>query len=154
MYKFVLLIAATFVFASCMKDYNQRYLYDGHYVEFEEATTKSNAAGKDYVVAAETVRPGKNVEVQVNLVSAPFDKAQIVKYRVVPEQTTAVNGTDYQIEGNGTLEFAAGTNIGKIIIKPTPAGTGQTLLVLELEGNELIKPSKNYKKIAVQCVYP
>lgn len=154
-YKLIIVLISVLFASSCMEDYNERYLLKDYFVEFEEATQKSKAVGKDYVIAAETIkRFGEPVLLQVNLVAPQFEVDQLIKYRVVEEETTAVQGLDYQIDQFGELLFKANSSFSTILVWPTTKGKGETILVLQLEGNEMIKSSKNYEKIAIRCVYP
>lgn len=140
---------------SCMEDYNDRYFLKEHFVEFEEATMRGKALGKDYVVAnGKVTADGEGVVLQVNLVGAQLDVDQAVKFQVVTDETTAVAGRDYTLSDETSLAIPANSSFGYITVSPTATGEGETLLVLELLGNELIKPSENYKKLAVICSYP
>lgn len=153
-YKLLLVLISVLFASSCMEDYNERYLIEDYFVEFEEATQRNKAVGKDYVISTEIIKPGNNkILLQVNLVGPQFETDQLVKYRVVADQTTAVQGVDYQIEKLGELIFKANSSIGTIELSPTTNGIGETILVFQLEGNDIIKPSINYEKLAVRCVY-
>lgn len=155
-YKLLIALISVVLFSSsCMEDYNERYLMNDYFVEFEEATIKSKAVEKDYVISAETIKSeGKDILVQVNLVGPQFQEDQIINYQIVEDETTAVEGRDYNIESIGKLLLKASSSIATMKISPTSTGIGETLLVLKLEGNNMIKPSENYKKIAIRCVYP
>ena len=154
-YKLLTILISILFVSSCMEDYNERYLLKDYFVEFEEATFSNRAVGKDYVISKNIIKPkSSKILVQVNLVGPQFSSDQIVKYQVVADQTTATQGKDYQIEGLGDLVFKANTSIATIEISPTTNGEGETILVLQLMGNNTIKSSKNYEKLAIRCVYP
>lgn len=153
-YKLLIILITLLFVSSCMEDYNERYLLKDYFVEFEEATSSSRAVGKDYVISKGQIKPNNKILIQVNLVGPQFSSDQLVKYQVVADQTTAIQGKDYQIESLGDLVFKANTSIATIEVSPTTNGTGETILVLQLMGNNIIKSSKNYEKIAIRCVYP
>ncbi len=154
-YRFIYFLLLIILLTSCMEDYNERYFIKEHFVEFEEATLGNKAIGKDYVISRQILSPkSQQITLQVNLVGAQFNSLQKLRYRIDSLETTAVLDKDFRIEYFGELYFEANSSIAFIEIKALPTGKGQTLLVLELEGNEIILSSENYKKLALRCSYP
>jgi len=154
-YKAILFLLLTVATSSCMEDFDQRYLFDKMcFIEFQEATIKGKELGKQYVTSSQILSPqNKKVRVQVNLVGKPRDEKTVIKYRVDDILSSAVKKRDYSIENFGELSFEAGKNIAYIEIEATEVGEGNTLLVLQLVGNDLVNPSENYKYIAIKCQY-
>lgn len=147
----ILLLSAN----ACMERYDDRYYIRDYFVEFEEATTKSKAVGKDYVLSSGSItEDGETLRIQVNLVGAPLESEQVIQVRVVEEETTAEQGKDYQLSSDASIRFAPGSNIAYLEITPGTGGTGSSLLVLELTGNDLIQASENYKQLGIPCTYP
>src|SRR5690606_35782478 len=81
---------------------------------------------------------------------------QTISYRVVPEETTAIEGLHYNIPNNGTFVIPANSTTGylSLDVLDFPAETGTNTVVLELIGNDQIKVSENYKRIGVPILLP
>jgi len=152
-YTFLLIALCLLFSSSCMEDFNDRYFIKDYYVEFEEATTKNVAVGEDYVISDQVLSAdNQQVSIQLNLLGPRSSVEQKVAFKVSSEQTTAVSGQDYEIESTDVV-IPAGKHTATIHVKNSSSGSGETILVLELEGNELVKPSTNYKKIGIRCQY-
>lgn len=105
------------------------------------------------------------VKLRVNLVGRQFTTDQVINYQVivpapVPPDTTpvpvspnmlAVSGTHYTT--GGTFTIPANSSFGEItitIVNPGASSTNPREVHLELVGNADIKPSENYKRIAIR----
>ena len=152
-YTFLLIALCLLFSSSCMEDFNDRYFIKDYYVEFEEATTKNVAVGEDYVISDQVLSAdNQQVSIQLNLLGPTSSVEQKVAFKVSSEQTTAVSGQDYQIDDTEVI-IPAGKHSATIELKSSSSGDGESILVLELVGNDLIKPSANYKKIGIRCRY-
>lgn len=152
-YTFLLIALCLLFSSSCMEDFNDRYFIEDYYVEFEEATTKNVAVGEDYVISDQVLSAdNQQVSIQLNLLGPTSSVEQKVAFKVSSEQTTAVSGQDYQIDDTEVI-IPGGKHSATIELKNSSSGYGESILVLELVGNDLIKPSANYKKIGIRCRY-
>lgn len=120
-------------------------------VEFDAATWQSKAPGKTYPVLGPLDKGSGVTSFKVNLVGEQRSTAQTVKYRVVPEESTAQEGLHFELQDNGELEIPANSSVGEAVVNVLdfPPGAGTVLLVLELTGNEELKPNENYKRVGV-----
>lgn len=156
--KLFLILSCSLILLStgaCMENYNDRYYIKDYFVEFEEATTKGKALGQTYVLSSQGLSTDEEtLRIQINLVGAPLESEQVIHFRVLEDISTAVQGKDYQLPEDNAIHFPANTNIAYLEINPGNQGSGESLLVLELIGNELIQPSENYKQLGISCKYP
>lgn len=144
-------LVMVFVLGSCIE---QNYpIWEGAEVEFQNAVTTAPVAGQNYprVTVANTVG---TVNLQVNLVARQRASDETITYRVVPEGTTAVAGTDYNV--SGTLTIPANSSFGTLSVAVVNTGAigGSVDLLLELEGNATIQPSENYKRVQLRITRP
>lgn len=144
-------LVMVFVLGSCIE---QNYpIWEGAEVEFQNAVTTAPVAGQNYprITVANTVG---TVNLQVNLVARQRASDETITYRVVPEGTTAVAGTDYNV--SGTLTIPANSSFGTLSVAVVNTGAigGSVDLLLELEGNATIQPSENYKRVQLRITRP
>lgn len=144
-------LVMVFVLGSCIE---QNYpIWEGAEVEFQNAVTTAPVAGQNYprITVANTVG---TVNLQVNLVARQRASDETITYRVVPEGTTAVAGTDYNV--SGTLTIPANSSFGTLSVAVVNTGAigGSVDLLLELEGNANILPSENYKRVQLRITRP
>lgn len=152
---FLLSMLVLSTFFACQKDFNERYLLTDNNIEFEDAATTTVAVGKNYPIVTRTISPtNTEVSFQVNLSGSQFSEDQTLAFRIVDSETTSVEGRDFTIAGGKTFVLAKGSSKGSIKIQALGTGVGSTLLVLELVGNDKIKMSKNYSRVALRCIYP
>jgi hypothetical protein len=133
--------------SSCFKD--QRVFFNDSLVEFNETVTRTPALGVNYPIIA--LRAGQGaVSTQVNLVGAQRPEAQAIRVSVDAQASTAREGVHYRLTNGGVVTIPANSSFGslqfEVLPVAIPAGQNFTL-VFVLEGNEQIKPSKNYARI-------
>lgn len=135
----------------CFKNYEEDFLFKGMVVEFDAATWTSKAPGKTYPIVGPLDKASGVAKFKVNLVGAQKPTAQTVKYRVVTTESTAQEGLHFELEDNGELQIPANSSVGEasIDVLDFPPGAGTVLLVIELEGNDELKPSENYKRLGI-----
>jgi hypothetical protein len=146
---FIFSLVMVFVLGSCIE---QNYpIWKGAEVEFQAAVVNAPVSGQSYprLTVANDVTGGV-VNLQVNLVAEQRANDETITYRVVPEGTTAVAGTDFNV--SGSLTIPANTSFGtlSVAIVNTGAIGGSVDLLLELEGNATIVPSENYKRVQLR----
>jgi hypothetical protein len=153
MKKILALLSFALVFASssCIE---QNYVtWQGAVVEFQDAVVRNPAAGVTYprITVANTVG---SVNLQVNLVAAQRTSDETITYRVVPEGTTAVAGTDFAV--SGSLVIPANSSFGTLTVNIPNTGAigGAVDVLLELEGNAQIPASQNYKRVQLRITRP
>jgi hypothetical protein len=94
-------------------------------------------------------RTSGTVTFRVNLVGAPMNVEQTLTVSVVSDKTTAIAGTHFTVPTS--VVIPAGESFGFLdvpILNPG-ASAGSVNLVLQIDGNEKVKPSENYKKIGL-----
>lgn len=165
---FALVALAT---TSCIE--NEEITFKGELVEFDVTTWNANTTGKTYPIVNR--KPGENrvlltsdpllyrtsgtIKLRVNLVGAQMDTDQEINYVVVPNETYASGTLNAQpaVEGthfNTARKFVipAKSSFGYIDIEILNPGTSldtEKLIVLELQGNDRIKPSENEKTVGI-----
>ncbi|WP_439881263.1 hypothetical protein ACSX1A_19245 [Pontibacter sp. MBLB2868] len=104
-------------------------------------------------------RTSGTVQLRVNLVGHQSDVAQELTYVVVPNETyasgtinadAAVQGTHFNVSGKVTIP--ANSSFGYIdveILNPGTALATEKLIVLELAGNDKLKPNPLDKRVAI-----
>ncbi|UJP65205.1 DUF4843 domain-containing protein [Mongoliitalea daihaiensis] len=138
-------------FSSCIEqDYA---LWEGSLVEFQQAVVLNPVAGQTFPRVTVPNTQG-SVNLQVNFVSAHRANDEVITYKVVPEGTTAVAGTDYTITGTATIPANSSFATVTVNIVNTGAIGGSVDLLLELEGNATIQPSERYKQVQVRITRP
>ncbi|MVM34901.1 DUF4843 domain-containing protein [Spirosoma sp. HMF4905] len=148
----IVLLAQT----SCFKEndflYNKKTV-----VEFQATVVTSFAVGKTYPLLP--IKNGAGAQTtQVNLVGAQRNTDEVIKFSVDKDNTTAVEGVHYSLNG-GTFTIPAKSSFGScsvnILTGAAPTGTTQTVdLVLILEGNGSdITPNENYKKVGYRISF-
>ena len=147
----LLSFALVFAFSSCIE---QNYVtWQGAVVEFQDAVVRSPAAGATYprITVANTVG---SVNLQVNLVAAQRTSDETITYKVVPEGTTAIAGTDFAV--SGSLVIPANSSFGTLTVNIPNTGAigGSVDVLLELEGNAQIPASQNYKQVQLRITRP
>ncbi|GAB3199127.1 hypothetical protein ABID22_001804 [Pontibacter aydingkolensis] len=169
---FIFIALIAFSATSCIE--NEDIVFKGELVELDAATWNANTAGKDY--PALTRVPGENrvivtstdplisrtsgkIKLRVNLVGAQVDTDQEIRYEIVPNETwvSGTNNAQPAIEGTHfktgrTMVIPANSSFGYIeveILNPGTALDTQKLILIELQGNDRIKPSKNEKRVGL-----
>src|SRR5690606_37019734 len=97
----MLLVLSTL--ASCFKDFTEDFLFTEKMVEIDAATWESKAPGKTYPIKGPYGKGSGVQTYQVNLIGGLMPTDQTISYRVVPEETTAIEGLHYNIPNNGTF---------------------------------------------------
>jgi hypothetical protein len=86
----------------------------------------------------------------VNFVSPQKESDESFTYRVVADETTAIEGTHYNISGQAVIPANSSFADVQIQILNPGAGIGSVDLVLELVGNGAVKASKRYKRVGIR----
>ena len=143
----ILLVTLT----GCFKDYKEDFLFRDAQVEIDIASKESNAPGKGWPVMPTYDKGSGTKTFQVNLIGGVKPEAQVIRFRAVPEESTAVEGLHYSLPANGTFEIPANSSTGTLSVNilDFPATSGSASLVLELVGNEQIKAAANYKRLGI-----
>jgi hypothetical protein len=170
--KIIFLLASfgVLVFSSCIKN-DPVTIASNKYVEFDATVLNTPITGQVYPVLTRVPAYGASVvssnptisrtsgavKFRVNLVGPQQPTDQTINYRVVATPSLpsgvspAVAGTHYN---TGTsFVIPANSSFGEITINVVNTGVSSTTpvgLVLELLGNDAVKPSENYKFLGVQ----
>ncbi|WP_291778944.1 DUF4843 domain-containing protein [Cecembia sp.] len=136
---------------SCIE---QNYpIWEGAEVEFQDAVVRTPTPGQTFPRIAIGNDVGA-VNLQVNLVARQRPNDETINYRVVPEQTTAVQGTDFNV--SGSLVIPANSSFGTVTVDILNTGAigGFVDVMIELEGNSDIIASENYKQVQLRITRP
>jgi hypothetical protein len=146
-----LLLGFIIFLEGCMEQ-NQP-IWEGAFVEFQTAVINAPVPGEIYprILVSNSVG---TVDLQVNLVAAQRSIDEVISYRVVPEGTTAQEGTDFEV--SGTLIIPANESTGNLEVEIINSGvSGESIDILfELEGNENIQANPNYKQVQIRINRP
>lgn len=136
--------------SACFKNYDERYHYTTPTIEFENAVSLSKAAGKNYPILPAKQKPANGVvKYRVNYFGTQPASAVTLSFRVVPTETTAVEGTDYRLPNGTTFTVSKGSSFGYVEVEALNTITGTPLLVLELTGTDKVKTADLYKTIGI-----
>lgn len=169
------MLLMVFVLTSCVK--NEEILMKENLIEFDAATYNSNALGKVYPIVRQVPpygfailtssplisRTSSTLEFRVNVMGPQSPNVREIIYKVVPGETftqtisgvsrtavAAVRGTDYTTSGRVTIPANSSFGIISVTItNPGVALPNDLLIVLELEGNEELKPSNADKQLGI-----
>lgn len=140
--------------SGCFKDYNERHLFTKQMIEFEDAVTLNNAPGKNYPVLSPIYYQDSIKRFRVNFFGEPPSGEQTLNFKVVEDETTAVEGKDFEFPNGTSFRVKADSSYGYIDVQVLSDGSGTTLLVLELLGSSEVAPAKNYKTIGIPISFP
>jgi hypothetical protein len=161
--KLFIYILPFLVLVSCIE--NEKVLWGDSLVEFDATVLNAPALGKDYpllirvpvygraVVAANPAitRASGTISFRVNFVSPQRANAETIGVAVVESETTAVSGTHYTISNSITINANSSyADFTVTVIDPGESSDTPVNLVVELQGNETIKPSANYKRLGIR----
>lgn len=143
---------------------NEPTLWKGALVEFDATVLNAPAPGKTYPLivrvppygfAASSTgttinRSSGDIKFRINFVGAHRTNDEVIQLAVVPEETTAQENVHYTMPTS--IVIPAGSSYAELTISILNPGAGPTPvdLVLELVGNESIKPSENYKTLGIR----
>jgi hypothetical protein len=157
----------TLLLSSCIEQ--DELLFEDSVVEFDASTweAKSVVGGvaKNYLLLTRVpkygwptttadpliARTSGTVKLRVNLVGAQRSTAEEVTFKVVPEETTAIEGVHYTTTGKVTIP--ANSSFGELEVKILNPGTSSATpvnLVLQLDGNASLPASANYSRLGIQ----
>lgn len=158
----MLLFAAIISFSGCIKQEN--YVIQGLQVEFDAASWNARSAGVTYPILNRVPpygmpvsttdplisRTSGTIRFRVNLIGAQQSSQQTLNYSVFATGTTAVSGTHFTIPG--TIVIPPNSSFGEAvvnIINPGVSSATPVTLVLEVTGNNLVKPATELNKIGI-----
>lgn len=145
-YKFTFFIALFAFASSCIEDIDQTRIFEGDpLVEFNSPVSNANYNRLTNAGAGAITE-------RVNLIAPHFTSDQTLTFRVDSELTTAEAGVHYNLLSNGTFVIPANSSFGdagiEVLGTAIPAGSTR-VVVLELVGNAVIKPSENHKRVRI-----
>lgn len=168
---FFLILAIPVFLGSCIKN-SPVTIGNELYVEFDATVLNTPITGQTYPVLRNVpvygaaVVPASNpaitrasgtVKFRVNLVGAQQSTDQVIGFKAVATPVlpagvaAAVSGTHYTV--TGTVTIPANSSFGEVtvtIVNPGVSSATPVGLVLELTGNETVKPSANYRFLGIQ----
>jgi hypothetical protein len=161
--KLALLTAIVVSLGSCIK--NDPILFKESVAEFDATVLNTPATGATYpllvrvpvfgfaVAAANPAitRASGAIGFRINLASAQFDTDQVLNISVVTDKTTAIAGTHYTIPAKVTIP--AKSSYGTLtvtVVNPGVSSLTPVDLVVQIDGNDQVKPSENYKRLGIR----
>lgn len=147
----LLLFLVSTITTGCFKDFKKDHLFKESLIEFDAATWLSNAPGKTFPIIGPLDKGGGEFNYQVNLLGEQKAIPITLQYRVVADESTAIEGVHYKLKDDGRFTVDGNSSTGNILIEilDFQAESGTNLLVLELVGGEGVSVSQNYKRIGV-----
>jgi len=159
----IIYVAVVFIgllMTSCFDD--REVLFEGKLIEFDDAVLRAKASGQNFPILPSVGRAVGTPTYKVNLVSSQLTANENVNFSIEAVPTAllndntiaAVEGTHYSLNGS-SFTIPANTSVvsfgGVNVLADFPAEAGKTaLLVVRLDGNETIKPSENFRRIAIR----
>lgn len=143
----------TILLSGCFKDYEERYLFDENRLEFEDAVINGNASGKTFPILGPVPAEQGKATFRVNMTGEQSNRDRVLSFRIVPEETTAVDGRDFTLPHGNEFVIPANSSFGFIEVDLLPDGSGSPTLVLELLPQEDMKVLDRYHKIGLRFVY-
>ncbi|WP_373495888.1 DUF4843 domain-containing protein [Aquiflexum sp.] len=139
-------------------------LFEDSLIEWDATVMNSPALGKDYPILIRVPRPTfalstsdplitrrtGSVSLRVNFVSPQKESEESFTYRVIAEETTAVEGVHYNFAGQAVIPANSSFADVQVQILDPGAGAGPVDLVLELIGNGTVKASERYKRVGIR----
>ncbi len=150
---FYLAYSVLFLLTGCFKDFEERYLFEENRLEFNDAVLNGNASGRTYPVLGPRPAADGNLIFQINMTGKQTNHDRKFKFRVVADETTAVEGRDYQLLHGDEYTIPANSSFGQIEIEVLPDGSGSPTIVLELLPTDDVKVMDRYHKIGCRFVY-
>lgn len=155
-------VVISLVVSSCIE---QEYtLFEDSLVEWDATVMNNPVLGKDFPLLARVPRPTfalapsdplitrrtGTLSLRVNFVSPQKGNDEVISFRIVTDETTAIEDVHYAVGEQVTIKANSSfADVEVQILDPGP-GTGSVDLVLELVGNSTIKPSERYKRIGIR----
>lgn len=150
---FYLAYSILFLLTGCFKDYEERYLFEENRIEFDDAVKNSNASGRTYPILGPRPAADGKLVFQVNMTGRQASQDRKLKFRVVADETTAIEGRDYRLPHGDEYTIPANSSFGRIEVELLPDGSGSPTIVLELLPTDEIKVMDRYHKIGTRFVY-
>lgn len=150
LYLFILALACT----GCFKDYNERFLLEDQYIEFEDAVPNSKLSGKNYPLLPALNQSSGIVRYRVNMTGRQSDQDIQLSFSVVQKETTSKEGIDYELPNGNSFVIPKNSSFGYVELEVLPTGVGSTRLVLELVNNGNVQVMKNYNTIGIPIQFP
>ncbi len=128
---------------ACFED--SKVVFAGIVAEFNETVVRTPALGVNYPLIV--VRNGAGqLTTRVNLVGPQQPSEQVLRVTIDPASTA--QPTNYRF--GGTVTIPANSSFGNLQFEVLNAASVPTTglnVVFVLDGNELIKPSENYRRV-------
>src|SRR5690606_35082179 len=153
-YRPILLCLALLGVSACFEDYEERYLFTDNRVEFQDAVINSNAPGKTFPILSPLANDVGTVRYRINMTGEQVDVARNVEFRVVPEETTALEGKDYALPQGESVSIPAGSSFGYLEMEVLSEGSGSPTVVFELLETGDIGVLDRYHRIGIRIAYP
>lgn len=152
-----------FGLSSCIE--NEPIVFTGSVAEFDATVWNNPATGLTYPILTRVAGYGRpvsttadplitrtsgDIRFRVNLVSAQFDTDQVLNVSVVTDGTTAVAGTHYTVPT--TVTIPANSSFGEVTVTVLNPGasSGSRDLILQIDGNDTVKPNENFKRLGIR----
>lgn len=148
-----LLYGLFFLLTGCFKDYEERYLFEENRIEFNDAVINSNASGKTFPILGPVPAANGKLVFRVNMTGKQSGHDIKLKFKVISEETTAVEGRDYRLPNGEEFIIPANSSFGQIEVDILPGGSGSPTIAIELLPTDDIDIMTRYHKIACRFVY-
>lgn len=138
------------LFYSCQKDNNDNFYLKDLRSEFQDAVINKPSADMDYPLLKELRTNAGLQKFQVNLIGGLKNTDQVIKIKVIVEESTAVESVHYNLPDGLQVLIPANAAFGSFLVDiPSLSNSQAVRLVLELESSDEIHASANYKRIGL-----
>jgi|LNFM01.1.fsa_nt_gb hypothetical protein len=160
---FLIVPVLLLVMGSCIE--NEPVVYKGSVAEFDATVWNAPAAGTTYPILTRVAGFGRAVSTtadplitrasgvinfRINLVSAQFPVEQTLSVSVVADKSTAIAGTHYTIPTTVVIPANSSFGLLPVTVLNPGATTGSVDLVVQIDGNETVKPNENFKRLGIR----
>ncbi|MCS6967199.1 MAG: DUF4843 domain-containing protein [Cytophagales bacterium] len=131
--------------SSCFED--NRVIWQGAVLEFDQAVTLTPAVGVNYPII--TTTRGATIRARINLVGAQRPNDEVITVAVDPV-STGREGVHFTMRNGGRVTIPANSSFGFLevdVLNPPPAPGTSVIFVFNIQGNENLKPSENYRRL-------
>lgn len=148
---FAALFCLSACFSSCFKNNDEDFYLKDFRAEFQDAVINNNAPGENYPLLAALRTDAGLKSYQVNLMGGLKPTEQVLKVKILDDETTAVQGVHYTLPKGLNITIPANSAFGYLDIEiPALTNTNTLRVVFELESSSEIKASANHKRIGIQ----
>ncbi len=145
----LLIVVLCISMTSCFKDHEEDFYLPDFRIEFQDAVITTNTPGLSYPILKDLRTKAGVQKYQINLIGGLKDTDQVVKIKI-REESTAKAQEHYLLPKGLEIVIPAKTAFGYFEVEiPELSNTSAVRLIFDLESNEHIQASANYKTLGL-----